>query len=217
MDAERHRKEMEDLFREWKGSWQGRSPQDMFPAEKFVQDGPIYPSAYWQGQRRMVFVLKDTNNLGNCDLAAAIRADLKRGKKTWPWVTRWAGALLGEDPGNSEKIWANVAMLNLKKADGGSSLGGNVLNWYALMDKKHILDEFEILDPQVVFLCGTADSALWLFNLDKMPIGREKPFWFAQDGRIFISIWHPKYRRQQRLEEAQDWLRSNREKIWANG
>lgn len=213
--------ELTDLFTRWQDSWR-RSELSARTPEKFIRDGPVYPEEYSDPARvpRILFILKDTNGFISpetpqpADMAAAIR---EHGTGGWVWVVRWAAAVLGLPEDKRDNAWKHVAMMNLKKEDGTHTVPGEVVNWHAFVDRKYLREEFALLDPQIVFFCGTDDAALWLLELNAMPLpeeSAEKTTWFRQDGRTFISIWHPKYRKQQQLKYAEKKLAEHRLEIW---
>lgn len=180
------------LFENW---------QKKYSFNVFMKDGIVCEDRY----ERVMFILKDVNNAkpDECnDMREYVQTSLDGGK-TWFNVARWTSALLDgksyADLVNSIKeTYKNnthefqheqlrrVAIVNLKKEAGGSTVNDNVINECASRQKEELLDEIAICDPEIIVVCGLGIFSGVKNVLGKvMPIAKDRPnFEMVKDWEI---------------------------------
>lgn len=138
------------LFKEW---------QDRYSFSSFIEDGIVDEEQY--ESPHVLFVLRDMNCSSSCDLRQYLREE-GGGCRTWNNVARWTAALLdgGEfyprNMSKEERIkqLCRVAAINIKKEGGVSRANGEELVSFAKAQRKQILSEIELCDPDIIICCG---------------------------------------------------------------
>ncbi|MEM9701110.1 MAG: hypothetical protein AAF907_01550 [Planctomycetota bacterium] len=157
------------FFDEWEAAL---SPEEK---ETFVRDGAIDPEAWEKAPLKVLFVTAepdfetDDSVKEAGDMRALLSADGPPGVFGMG-LGRWAAILLeGAVPKkfgrvSARNMTANTAIINLKKTGGGPELADSpargVVNW-ALGHQEKLLDQIELLAPEVVVLCGDRVLAAW--------------------------------------------------------
>ena len=148
--------DFETLFTEWTASRE-------FAA--FVRDGIIDPGNY--ERPHILFVLRDMNCHEEKDLCECLRTD-GSGWKTWNNICRWTKALLEgieeypwdmSEPKRVEQL-RRIAVMNLKKEGGGNRTDGGELSAAVEADKKLILREINLCDPDIIICCGLSSPGI---------------------------------------------------------
>jgi hypothetical protein len=201
-DADQLRSGLADLFRRW---------PDETGCTRVFTDGPIDPDEYVDQPRRIVFVLKEVNELKDVtgwDLGELIlEEDYGR---TWNNVARWTMAILSAtlwadlpvmNKETRTKILSSVAVMNLNKEGGGASTHGPSLRTAAERAQGLLREQIDLLDPHVV-VCGGGQTG----DLAGQLLGGWEPrewtkiqagVWRAPSaaGRTVITMPHPQARR----------------------
>ena len=159
-------------------------------------DGILDPASFDQAEKRILFVLKDSN-----DFASGSLADLlKNGPvySMWHTVARWATALTSRrnfDEVNSYPIMTQalhqVAVINLKKVTGLANADPEVINAFASRDAELLRKQIEIIDPQIIVACGTFMPLIWLLDLPVNPANPYQEVIRTKSGIKVIRGRHP--------------------------
>ncbi len=142
------------------------------------RDGIIDVTAYRHSKPRILFVMREVNDFPEGDL----RVMLSKGPKyqMWHTVARWASGILnGFPPFEEIDTWTamkdsirSIATINLKKITGGSTADMSIVNAFAFRDRDLLLEQIELIDPEIIIAAGTFDTLVWLLELEVYP---EKP------------------------------------------
>lgn len=183
------------LFEKWLRSYQKKG----IPTQGFSRDGIVDEDRFTNANRRVLFVLRETNSFPESnefrgDLRAFLRHTVKW--QLWHTVGRWAYGILNDFPTYHESYChksiregiGSVAIINLKKITGGSWSDLDEINQTAHRDREFIIREVDVIDPQVIVACGTWGHLVWLFDLDDLP--KQDKFSYA-GGRLYLSTRHP--------------------------
>jgi hypothetical protein len=156
--------------------WQKHYERIGISPEGICQDGIIDIATYNKAKVKILFILKDVNDWPSGDL----RDMLKKGPvdQIWHAVARWASGLLLGFPSfssiDTKQIMTqsiqSVAVINLKKYSGYSSIGPRILNAFAKNDHKLLLAQINMIKPDLIIACGTFDPLIWLLDLDVDPL-----------------------------------------------
>lgn len=159
-----------ELLKKWEDEYRHRG----INPELISIDGKLNFEKY-NPEAGVVFVLKDTNSDKRVNLADL----LKEGPKYQMWhaVGRWAAGILNGFPEypqiNSyeamKEALHQVAVVNLKKKTGGSSVHSSTISAYAHMDQELLKEQFRSLKPRLIVACGTFEQLIWLLNLECDP------------------------------------------------
>ena len=196
---------MEGLMTEWKN----RIGQD----EYFNADGMIDP-ACWKEQkngRRILFVLKETNNLKDetnrkdISLTAWLMKEdsPKQYGSVWPRIAEWWHAIEHAedsytfyDATAAQAMLKHVAVMNLKKTPGGGSAKQDEVIQRIRDDWAYIQREIELIDPDIIVFCGT----WWMIETVRPEFKKQIPYTcFVKTAfpdrsgkeRLLIDYWHP--------------------------
>jgi len=112
-------------------------------------------------------------------------------------IARYAPSKISYDRINGEpNEWLKqIAVMNIKKSGGVSSSDYGEILTYAEADKKELLKELEIIDPDIIVCGGTADDLNFLFDgtLKKQTCDN----WYYYNSflgdkeRLIIDYYHP--------------------------
>ncbi len=167
--------EMRELLREWE-SVRGYG-SDM------TWDG-ILNDSYWETNPRVLFLLKDTRDDFTYIAPAPTKGYGPEGVSlnfwgninSWQHVIsmRWDNAVPTEEEIRMirKKPVKDIAYLNIKKKQGTSAISWKELRSYAIRDKKFLIRQLEMIDPQVIICCGINS----IFDLLKDYIMDEKGY-----------------------------------------
>ncbi len=184
----------------------------------FVFDGAMDASRYLgRGKPRILFILKEAHSkhLKPWHLREYVLSkDCEW--RTWNNVTRWKMLLdaLHEDPMlEPEDFWreklswlstadrnremADVAVMNLKKVPGKTRSYMKSIYAAAVLDKRRLQDQFDLLDPDVVVVCGPMPEYTphldqidqeWLHRSPEVQAVRVR---YPDRERVVIYTYHP--------------------------
>ena len=150
MTTNEYKKEITELFENWKN-------KRAFYA--FISDGIVYPEKY--ERPHIMFCLREMNN----DKESSLCDDLNNrgsGWKTWNNVARWIIALLDKDSNYPKQMPSQrritqlqrISVMNINKDGGGARTCGDILLNAAQKDKKEILQEINLCEPDIIICCG---------------------------------------------------------------
>lgn len=143
---------------------------------------------------RILFVLKETNGFAGGSLSEL----LKDGPvyQMWHTAARWAAGILYGFPeyqqiNNYDTLTTalhQIAVINLKKATGGSSANMTIVEAYAHQDKDLLLKQIKTIDPDIILACGTFEPLIWLLDL---PVKGDNPYERPIKSKIIDSLIIP--------------------------
>lgn len=150
MNINEYEAKIKELFNYWKNKR---------PFSAFISDGIVYPEKY--EKPHIMFCLREMNN----DKESSLCDDLNNrgsGWKTWNNVARWIIALLDSDSDYPKQMPSQrripqlqrISVMNINKDGGGSRTCGDVLLNAAQKDKKEILEEIYLCEPNMIICCG---------------------------------------------------------------
>lgn len=154
--------EMEALFAEWK-------KLVLDEADHFVEDGIIDPEMWNQASKKILFILKETNDFkGSISKlihdASTIRPQSGLwGSPTFHNIGRWAYGLLNYPQSvsaykiannNRKKAVLSCSFINLKKTTGGRTATKTV-DESAKKYSSYLRRQIEIIDPDIIVFGGT--------------------------------------------------------------
>lgn len=215
-----YNKKLKKLFKEWKNAFAFKH----FFYDGLMYRGEII-NPYWRNPgeenemwdnapKRIMFLLKDVN-VGKDgpdddeDIGGRIFTDTS--SRTYRNMSYWLYGILntietGEIPkytfsvSESTQLFDNtpIAYVNCKKEAGGSSVSYQTLTNYIERDKKYIIKEIEILDPDII-ICGawTENSGNPIFNLVEKEIYKgikkinEWMYYCEATNKLVINSYHP--------------------------
>ncbi len=199
--------ELRNLLETWRQEYAARG-------WGFVSDGVIHHQG-WDGMpegKRILFVLREANQKteGGCfrgdswSLTEAVSRQRFHLPASWKRVAEWAFGIMNTSadfmpPYMPDIIHTKyvkcVAILNLKKQGGTDSVDARVVEERAMADKARILEEIELIDPDVIVLGGTAATFGRLYGIRGMGDGPAEQYrYHTFDGgrqRLLLSYWHP--------------------------
>lgn len=151
--------------------WREHYTQIGISSTKICKDGIVDYETYVQANRKVLFVMKEVNQWDGGDL----REMLRKGPRyqMWHTVARWAAGILRGFPPFDEidkyevlvESIRSIATINLKKTSGEASADMSVINAFALMDRQLLLDQIQMINPDIIVAGGTFDSLIWLLDL----------------------------------------------------
>jgi len=136
------------------------------------RDGVISRSEYDMARRKILFVLREPNDMEVKE--GDICKWLRNGPKlsTWHQLSRWAAGLLFDFPDYSEantrrcEALKQVAIMNLKKTAGGNTADLADVSAFASRSRTMLTDQISDIQPDIIVACGTFDILVWLLNLN---------------------------------------------------
>lgn len=181
------------LFNQWQKELDG----------KFVADGTINSEKWEEANKKILVILKETNDFDDYGLNDLINKNINNSKSgiwkglTWHNVGRVSYSLLNisasfKDAHKKRKeTLKHIAVMNIKKTTGKSKSKNKVIKSHAKRYKDYIKKEIEIINPDIVLLGGTYDFLKRILNLEKIydNLYKEK----ENDKRIYIKCYHPAY------------------------
>jgi hypothetical protein len=198
-------KKQKELFHEWKQT----------PLHKnavFISDGIIDIDKWLRSEKKIALFLKEAyGEKQDWDLSQLIREEWKGPKtKMWWTVSYWLFLLQkttkdyiplfpdSDSEFNECKDYLlSSAVINIRKSDGETSSNFETLKKYTEKDKKFLIQQIELINPDII-LCG------YTFNHLKELLGEVKPVpnteWIYKYGdRLIIDFWHPANQYPNRL------------------
>lgn len=175
---------------------------------RIVPDGAVHPATYEASDLKLLFVLKEVNNIDDpeWDLRTYLCKYGGRGQ-TWNNVARWVAALT---PGGAASPWdqicsiddnvrrhrlRGVATMNVKKTSGMGSSNWNMLEQFAREDTCLLKEQFEIYEPDFAVFCGVPLDWIPQF-IDVTPRRTQRGIEFREykEQKYGIAFWHPQAR-----------------------
>ncbi len=216
MEKDIHQQE-EELFKEWKKSRRGFSP-----------DGIVNEKQYFESKPKIMLVLKEVNDKQgkSVDLKEFLKNGAYDRKSTWDNVTRWIYGirnlekeLIWKDLENGDflnnerkKLLPSLCVMNVKKSPGGHTANEKKLWEIAEEDKEFLSEQFNIYTndeesrPDIIIGCGAAASNIFIRYTD---IIKDKAQWEQtsrgieyyefEKGKYFIYYLHPEARVKDNL------------------
>jgi hypothetical protein len=129
-----------------------------YPDAVLDTDGIVDEEHYRQEKTRILFILKETNELNGSLCEFLKNGAPGNGRKTWQPCCKWAKTILDGtcEPFRSDEerkgILRRIAAINLKKTSGTSQSDNTYIGWANNnidLLKRQILE----IDPQVIVLC----------------------------------------------------------------
>lgn len=187
---------MTDLWSRWEDYYRRH---DIAP-ERICRDGIIDPERFSKEHRRVLFVLRESNNSAGRDICADLRSGLKW--QLWHTVARWAAGLLStkpfpdfdqiDTPAHMADAIQRVAIVNLKKVTGGSSANLGVINRYAYLDQELLRTQIAEIAPTLIVACGTTEPLLWVLRPDLQgEASADESYRHSGLGAWVVPLRHP--------------------------
>ena len=183
--------------------------------ESFVRDGIVDADEYARSRVKLLFVLKEVNDLGGggWDLREFLR-DGGRGQ-TWNTVTRWVegieqlpctvpwSELSTVDNNRRKRVLRKVAAVNLKKEPGAGVSDYDQLREATQRDRQFISAQLSLYAPDYVICCGTLVTdlilgaepfAVYPLSDDDWKSTRHGVWYRIVNGTPHIAYHHPQSR-----------------------
>lgn len=196
------------LFAEWKER----------RGDIFVRDGVVDEQSYLGSNPKILFVLKEVNDLksGGWDLRELLRGHYEKGVpwQTWNNVTRWTRGLRNLDkelPWSSldaidepqrKEVLQSICAVNIKKTPGAGTADENELAHIAAEDEQFLKKQFALYSPNLVICCGQeaalsyhkcqGEDAAW------QTTSRDLKYWRSSSGGSVIRFVHPQAHKSSR-------------------
>lgn len=189
----------EKLFSDWSI---GRSD--------FVTDGVIDEQLYLGSQKKLLFVLKEVNDLGGggWDLREFVRAGGRA--QTWNNIARWVEGIRNlpqdltwdslevMDEPRRQAALSSIAVMNLRKSPGGHTTDVVRLKEDSNRDIELINRQIAIYDPDYLVCCGTSDLFHSIVHFPQYPAWKRtaRGVWYHEPraGKYVIAYSHPEAR-----------------------
>ena len=190
--------------------WEMHYRQLGLDARNICKDGIVDEEEFGKVNRRVLFVLKETNDAPGLDLREFLAQGPKYG--CWHVIARWAVGLLEGFPSHNEitidrmkSALRRVAVINLKKLTGKEVADPSVVGAFALRDRRLLLQQIMEIQPHLIIGCGTFETLEWLLELDVEPNNPSgNPVRHAQTGAWVVPIRHPSRANSAHYEELKE-------------
>ena len=170
---------------------------------KFVPDGIINLKKWEKANKKILVILKETNDFDNYGLNDLIDKNINNSKSgiwkglTWHNIGRISYKLLNSNASFEEahkkrkEILRYISVMNIKKTPGKNKSNYKVIQYNANKYGNYIKEEIEIINPDIVILGGTYKFLKNILNLERITenLYKEK----GNDKRIYIKCYHPAY------------------------
>ena len=200
MDLKEQKNNLDELFKQWEKEIE----------DKFVKDGIVNDINWQKANKKILVILKETNDFNKYGLNELINNNINNSKSgiwkglTWHNTGRIAYALLNpnsnfkEADKNRKSALSYIAVMNLKKTAGKSASKKETIKKHTLKYADYIKKEINIINPDIVILGGTFDFIKSILNLRHISdnLYKEK----NNDNRIYIKCYHPGYFRIKKEE-----------------
>ena len=183
--------------------------------ESFVRDGIVDADEYARSRVKLLFVLKEVNDLGGggWDLREFLRCG-GRGL-TWNTVTRWIEGierlpcivpwdeLSPIDKNRRKRVLRKIAAVNLKKEPGAGVADYDQLREATQRDRQFISAQLSLYAPDYVICCGTlvkdllfgpGPISVYPLNDDDWKSTRRGVRYSIVNGTPHIAYLHPQAR-----------------------
>lgn len=196
---------LEELF----SHWENKEPENGINHKEnlFIPDGIVNPDVWNDSKhKRILYVLKEAYD--RKDLIHWLSFNPER--QMWNRVAAMTYAIQHTTetsiPAYSLDIYQTnakiesmnqIAVLNLKKSAGKSQSSSSEIAMYAEADRKEIIKEIKLIDPEIV-VCGSTFKTLYskVFEKEPMEESEKNINWFYYknlDGkkRLYLDVYHP--------------------------
>lgn len=210
--------ELKELFKHWRDDDNYKNEVERIKRTiHFVEDGIIDEDKYDNADFKILFVLRDPHDeKGNEESLLSIfeSADKYKGNgQTWNNTVRWAYALLEKDAcydnvknigfEHVEKYMQQTAVMNLKKASGGSR--AEYIENFTKSQSEFISKEIEIISPDIIVTCEEELLSNHILEVDKSnSYSRNKGAFYTCTASLkassnkkefkIINLYHPSAR-----------------------
>lgn len=159
-------------------------------------DGIIDEALWHSAPRKVLYLFKETNEF---------RGDFRLllNEKPWKVIGHWTYALCNVQNGklpffldadnNYNEFCRMSAILNLKKETGGSTSDNDEIKRVAARDKELILEQLEIINPDIVICGGTFHLIKDILISSSEQLDKDKRC-YRINNRIWIDFCHPSAR-----------------------
>ena len=177
--------------------------------KSFDEDGVVNPEIWEFTNPKILFILKETDNL-NGDLRSFLRnGGSSTYHRTWNNIVRWAEVILYDS--YSDKLYnerrieilSKICAINLKKESGGKRTNKGEVRLAAKDDNEFIQEQISLYQPDIVIACGFGLTADTLRNIVYMDMDADwkndvNELWYYKSDKInskkaihVISMPHP--------------------------
>lgn len=207
-------KTMEDLFTRWKEAQKNDDKTNCdtrnISKESFAPDGIICDEKYWQEEKKILFISKESNLtpptgnpkvcadgvhfwLKDILLSGENHAETGSGTRYINGLAVICNAILNVNNTTADKDWTNLkkcAYINLNKRGGYSSCDDNALTKYVDHFKCFLKKQIDLIQPSIIVCCGDTVFKMVRDILD------------IKDDRVKIT-YHPSCRKsyQNRISD----------------
>lgn len=186
-----------ELFKEWAKNRPG-----------FVSDGLINEEEYLASKIKILYVLKEVNDIGggNWDLRSFVNNGAR--ESTWDNITRWTIGIrnierevtwdeienISQD--ERKKYLRSIGAINLKKTPGDYICDENDLQKIANEDKKYLKKQISLYTPDLILCCGTSNIYHSIFTepVNWKRTSRGVWYYHFENNRYLVSYVHPEAR-----------------------
>ena len=130
-----------------------------YPNEYLNIDGIVEPTTYKAQPIKLLFILKETNQLYKSLVEFLREGAPDGGKLTWQPVCKWIEAIIyGTQNGNystaeeRSEMLKRIATMNIKKSPGGATSDSSYLEW-AKRNKDLLLAQIQEIAPDIIIVC----------------------------------------------------------------
>ena len=166
-----------------------------YPNEYLNKDGIVDPSAYATQMHKILFILKETNQLYQPLVEFLGEGAPDGGKLTWQTVCKWIEAILdGTQNGNYSTeeeravMLKRIATMNIKKSPGESTSDSSYLEW-ADNNKDLLLAQIREINPDIIICCCATNENIKI-NQTLFPDVETQKF---ADTDLWYSKWNKGY------------------------
>lgn len=187
--------QLDDLFIKWER-------HNYEYKDKFVKDGIINENIYKQQHIKLLFIAKEQNDTKQQpgDFRDWWQQEIKYVFANRIYEMAF-GVLnnfppLDEVDSNSNKLGTlgAIAFMNLKKIGGGANADHEAIAQTVNQDKKFILEEIRIINPDII-IGGVGATNIWRTLFDGIKFERCYDILIAKHGSYkIIDYYHPSYR-----------------------
>ncbi len=180
----------------------------------FVRDGVVSEESFLKSKHRIVFILKEVNDVGGggWDLREFVREGGRR--QTWNNIARWVHGInhlpevynwdqysdISED--FRRENLQEICVMNLKKSPGTHTTEYAALKTVAHEDSDNLRAQYSLYNPKLTICCGTADLFKEVIGHNDLQWYRtSKGIWWykGKPGSNVVSFAHPEARVQSSL------------------
>lgn len=135
---------------------------------------------------------------------------LKNGARgpSWNNITRWIIGINNIekhinwdeidyiDHEKRKEILSSIGIINIKKEIGKSESNNQELEWYAKNNRKFLLEQINIYDPELIICCGTSYYYNFISKTNKKwsQSSYGVDYYERKEGKYVISWKHPQWR-----------------------